>query len=95
METLTSEQFNFIEACFWIFLGLITLCFYFKVDKKFKYLSLFASLVLITFGLSDLAEVYFGSFLVPGMAWLYFWKIIDVIGLIVVLVWYLLLRSRQ
>jgi len=92
---LSSEQFNFIEGCFWILLGLLCLYLYFKVAGKYKRISLFSSATLVTFGISDFMQVLYGSFFQPGMLWLYIWKAVDVIALVLVFVWYLVLRIKR
>ena len=91
-ENLTSETFNLIEGSFWIGLGIICLAAYLKIKGPYKPLSLFATFILITFGISDFIQVALGSFLQPGMSWLFVWKILDVIGLILVIIWYVCLR---
>jgi hypothetical protein len=53
-----------------------------------------AGFVLVVFGFSDFAEVWFGSFLEPGMTWLFVWKIMGVASLASIILWYLLLRWR-
>lgn len=95
LENLSSEQFNFLEGCFWIILGLLPLFVSFVVNRSYKKLALFSSLILITFGISDFMQVHFGSFFQPGMEWLYFWKIIDVVGLVAAIIWYLFIRLRN
>ncbi len=93
MLSVTSlENFNWIEGSFWFLLSLICIALFLKVNRSYRSLAMFAFVVLFTFGLSDFLEAVYGSFLVAGMEWLYIWKIIDVIGLCVVVVWYLKLR---
>ncbi len=91
---LSSEYFNLIEGGFWIVLGFVCLIIYFKNKSIYKNISLFSSFILITFGISDFFQVAYGSFLVPGMEWLFIWKIIDVIGLFAILIWYIILKIR-
>jgi len=94
-ESISSESFNLIEGFFWIFLGIACLIVsYFKVYRLYKNILLFSVFILITFGISDFFQVVYGSFLVPGMEWLFIWKIINVIGLCIIFVWYLILRNR-
>jgi Ca2+/Na+ antiporter len=94
-NSLSSEHFNLAEGTFWIILGAMCLVAYFKVNSKYKKIALFSTFVLVTFGISDYAQVAFGSFFQPGMEWLYLWKIIDVVGLFVIVTWYLILRTRR
>ncbi|MFT5849341.1 MAG: hypothetical protein ACI9H6_000146 [Patiriisocius sp.] len=94
-ESLSFEYFNLAEGIFWIVFGLLSLLAYFKIKKPYTTLALFSSFVLITFGASDFLEVAYGSFLTHGMEWLLIWKIIDVIGLIAIVPWYLFLRINE
>jgi hypothetical protein len=91
---ITYEQFNLIEGVFWVLLGIIVFTVYFFCSREYRVLVIAASVVFITFGISDFFEVAYGSFFQPEMKWLIFWKIIDVIGLLSVIVWYLVLRTR-
>lgn len=84
--------FNFLEGLFWTLLGISTLYASRKVTETYKTLSLFFSCILIAFGLSDFAECFFGSFFEPGMLWLFIWKSICVLGLLVGVFRYILLR---
>lgn len=92
---LSPEYFNVIEGSFWVVLGAVCLVIYFKVSKIYSTLALFSAITLLTFGLSDFFEVAYGSFLVSGMEWLLMWKIVNVIGLCAIFVWYLALRLKQ
>lgn len=93
-DNLTSEQFNFIEGIFWIVLGFVCLIIYLRFKNLNKSFVLFSVFVLTTFGISDFLQVVYGSFLVPGMEWLFVWKIVDVIGLFGILFWYINLRIK-
>ncbi len=96
MFTVVSpENFNWAEGFFWLLLSLICYVLYFKVSHPYRSLALFSFGVLFTFGLSDFLEASYGSFLVAGMEWLYIWKIIDVIGLCIIVGWYFKLRLRE
>ncbi len=94
-EYLSSEQFNFIEGLFWVALGLLVLFINDRYGKKYKKLGIFSSVVLITFGVSDFVQVLYGSFFQPSLWWLFLWKIVDVVGLIVMVFWYLFLRIAK
>lgn len=94
MLDISSETFNLIEGFFWLFLGMVTFIVYLKIHEKFKTLALFSIIVLVTFGLSDFFQVFLGSFLQPHLWWLFLWKVIDVIGFVIIFVWYLVLRLR-
>ncbi len=91
-STISPESFNWIEGSFWISLSLLCVVLYPKASPSYRSLIRFTFVVLCTFGLSDFVEAVYGSFLVPGMEWLYIWKILDVIGLCIVIVWYLKIR---
>ena len=95
LATLSAAEFNLIEGAFWLLLGFVCLVFYSKVPSTFRWLCLFAVLVFITFGLSDFVEAYYGSFLVSGMEWLLLWKTVDVLGLVLIVVWYTVLRLKH
>lgn len=95
LNNLSSEYFNLIEGGFWVILGFVCLAIYFKIKSSYKTLVLFSSFVLVTFGISDFFQVAYGSFLVSGMEWLFVWKIVDVIGLCIICLWYLILRIRS
>lgn len=92
---MTTEYFNLIEGVFWLCLGIVSLFMYFKVEKKYQSLALFSVLIFCTFGVSDFFQAVYGSFLIQGMEWLFIWKIIDVIGLCAIPLWYLILRIRE
>ena len=94
-DNLSSEYFNFFEGVFWFLLGLVCITLFFKTSKPYKSLALFSALVLITFGISDFFQVIYGSFLVLGMEWLFVWKIVDVLGLVLIFLWYLKLRLKK
>lgn len=94
-ENISTEYFNLIEGCFWVILGFACFIIYFKAKTKYKKLALFSAFVLITFGISDFFQVVYGSFLLPNMEWLFVWKIVDVIGLCAMFLFYLIIRIRQ
>ncbi len=92
---LSYVAFNQIEGVLWIFLGLVALVLYRVIPREYKKLSIFSAGVLIMFGLSDFAEVRFGSFFEPGMWWLFVWKILGVVGLATTAIWYLALGVKK
>lgn len=89
---IAPEHLNWIEGLFWLFLSIVCFLFCLKVSKSYRWLGIFAVVILFTFGLSDYFEAVYGSFLVPGMKWLFIWKTIDVFGLCIIVLWYLKLR---
>ncbi len=89
---ISSEYFNWIEGSFWLVLSIICIPFYLKVSRPYRQLGIFSGLILFTFAISDYLEAVYGSFLVPGMEWLFIWKTIDVFGLFIIALWYLKLR---
>ncbi|MFM2339432.1 MAG: hypothetical protein RLZZ360_68 [Candidatus Parcubacteria bacterium] len=95
ITTLSAAQFNFIEGWFWLLLGAVCLVLYRLIPTPYRTLTLYAAFILVTFGVSDFVEAYYGSFLVPGMEWLFIWKALDVIGLISIVLWYGVLRIRN
>lgn len=92
---VSSAQFNLYEGVFWVFLGLVALFTYAQVPRRYRMLCVFIAIVLITFGVSDFVQVLYGSFLQPQMWWLLIWKIVNVIGLVLCVVWYLFLRIAK
>ncbi len=89
---ISPEYFNWIEGSFWLFLSIICFLFCLKVSKPYRQLGIFSGLILFTFGISDYLEVAYGSFLVTGMEWLFIWKLLNVIGIFIIVCWYLKLR---
>lgn len=94
-ENIEIDYFNLIEGIFWVGLGMVVLFIYSRLEKTYQVIALFAAFILVTFGISDFIQVAYGSFLVEGMEWLFIWKVIDVIGLCIVVLWYLILRIRK
>lgn len=88
------HTFNLTEALFWIALGLLGYSLRNLKERKYKQLAVYASVVLIAFGLSDVAEILYGSFLGPNNLWLLTWKIINVSAIIYGFGWYLRLRMQ-
>lgn len=88
-------QFNLLEGVFWIVLGVVLLFLFKKLPPHFKRLTLFSATTVILFGISDFAEVMFGSFFEPGMSWLLVWKGVCVAGLITAIVWYVRIRTSR
>ncbi len=95
MDNLSSEMFNSVEGLFWIILGVVGWWCNFKLERKFKMWALFSSMVLVTFGISDFVQVFYGSFFQPHLLWLLIWKVIGVAGLVVSIIWYILIRLRN
>lgn len=89
------DYFNLVEGAFWILLGIVSTVVYFKVCEEYKRIAIFAAFILLTFGVSDLFQVAYGSFFLPGMEWLLIWKVVDVVGLCVVPFWYFVLRLKE
>ena len=83
---------NFAEALFWIFLGLWGYVVISAKGVRFAKFATYSSWVLVAFGLSDLAEIFYGSFLEPNLFWLFLWKIVNVAAIIFALVGYIFLR---
>ena len=91
---ISFELFNTIEGCIWVAMGVVCFILSRRVHRRYARISNVAGVVLVVFGFSDFCEVLFGSFLQPGMTWLFVWKIVGVTGLTSVILWYLLLRLR-
>ena len=72
------RQFNFLEACFWISLGvafLLAAC-----SKKRRRSPVITSFVFVAFGISDLVEIQTGAWWRPW--WLLAWKTVCVAMLV-------------
>ncbi len=91
---MSSEQFNSVEGIFWLVLGVTSFICAIYIHQRYKKLALFLGVVFSTFGASDFLQVAYGSFFQPGLGWLFLWKILDVIGMVCALFWYIRLRSR-
>jgi len=87
--------YNLYEAVFWIAVGVI--CYFGSkyLPCKYKKILISASLILPLFGLSDLVEIKTQGFLYPVIWWLLMWKIISVILIMFLIVWYLKLRLQK
>ena len=94
-SNISFQLFNIIEGCMWVAMGVVCLILFRRVHRRYAKISIVAGIVLILFGFSDFCEVLFGSFLQPGMIWLFVWKIVGVTGLASIILWYLLLRLRR
>jgi hypothetical protein len=88
--------FNLYESVFWIITG-ITLYLaasrYFPV--KYKQVFKITSLILLLFGISDIFEIKTQGFLYPTVWWLLVWKVTCVIGMILMVIWYLKLKLEK
>lgn len=84
-------KFNLIEGLFWIGLSVAAFILSGKF-LKFRILAIFSGFTVFFFGISDFAEIKFGSFLEPNLWWLLIWKILGVLGLIIAVIWYLRIR---
>ena len=92
---ISFQLFNTIEGCIWVAIGVVCFILFRRLHGQYARLSLVAGIVLVLFGFSDFCEVLFGSFLQPGMTWLFVWKIVGVTALASIIVWYVLLRLRR
>jgi hypothetical protein len=88
--------FNLIEGAFWVICSLICVLFL----KRLKHMPLgywySLSSILFLFGVSDFIEARMSpSFIEPTGYWLFAWKAVCVIGLVLCLLWYFLKRLRS
>lgn len=88
------QEFNTYEALFWLILGLVIFLFKNRLSNKYRDWIIFSSINIFLFGISDIVEVYTGGFL-HTTKWLFYWKAMHVIGLVVSLVWYLKIRMKK
>lgn len=89
---MSFEMFNAFEAIVWFCVAAAALILRNQTQGKFYPLAVYASIVFALFGLSDVVEIYSGSFLEPKVMWLLVWKIINTTAIVIGLVWYITLR---
>jgi len=92
---MESSTFNLLEGIWWVSLGLMVLTLRFFASPRYRPLTLVTTCLLVLFGISDFLQVAYGSFLVPGMEWLWYFKISNAVGLCVMIGWYLWLRAKS
>ena len=92
--SLSSEQFNLYEGCFWIVVGVIPWVLYLYFGKKFQIFAIFTSGALVLFGISDFMQVLYGSFFQRELTWLLVWKVLNTMALVSSIVWYFVLRLK-
>ncbi len=83
---------NIIEGFFWITLGLVLVKLAKVSASQKRVFSIFSICAFTLFGISDFVESQVGSFLLPNTMWLFVWKILCVIALLVIVYWYLHIR---
>ena len=88
-------RFNLYECSFWILLGVVSYVLNKFTLQKYSKITVVATAIFILFGLSDYVEVKMGGFLYPIIWWLLAWKIVCVIGMVLIIIWYLRLRLGQ
>lgn len=91
MDSFT--RFNIFEGIFWLGLGIISLILNQTLAEKYRKLSLVSAVVFLLFGLSDFIEIKTAGFL-PDSPWLLIWKVANVVGIVVVIVWYFKIRVK-
>ncbi len=87
--------FSVTEALFWIILSVTGYLLCNLEHQRYRQLAIYASIAFAAFGLSDVAEILHGSFLEPGLVWLFVWKIINIVAILFAFGWYMFLRGRQ
>lgn len=92
---LTYVAFNIIEGFFWIGLGLLFVYAAKVPTSHKKVFSLVTILTFTLFGISDFVESQVGSFFESGTSWLFIWKVLCVVGLLAITVWYVQMKSRK
>ena len=95
IQKILADQFNSLEGLFWLTLGILTAVASAYVPLRYKALALFSTVTLVAFGMSDFLQVLYGSFFEPGLEWLLVWKISNAMGLMVIFVWYIILRQSK
>jgi hypothetical protein len=87
--------FNLYEAIFWIILGAFCYVIGKYLSPKYKSISIFSSFIFILFGISDFIEIKTQGFLYPIIWWLLVWKVVGVIAIVFLIIWYLRLRLKE
>ena len=87
--------FNLYEAIFWIIVGITSYVIGRYLPQKYRGISIYSSLIFILFGLSDFIEIKTQGFLYPIVWWLLLWKIICVLAMVHIIIWYLKLRLKS
>ena len=87
-------EFNSYEALFWIVIGGICLLLVRRIPAFFHCWLIFTSINFIIFGFTDMVEIYTGGFLHTA-TWLLYWKVVHVVGLVISVFWYLILRLKE
>jgi Na+-transporting NADH:ubiquinone oxidoreductase subunit NqrD len=87
------EIFNLIEACIWICIGTFLLLIgpkYFNVKIK---LILPGSVLFFLFGISDIVEIFSGSWYRPW--WLFAWKVANAVLLLGFMIYLIKFRKTS
>ncbi|MHC4265575.1 MAG: hypothetical protein ACYSUK_06540 [Planctomycetota bacterium] len=87
------SHFNLVEGIFWIVLAFIVWVWSFKVESIFQKFHIVAGILLVAFGCSDFMEIRTGAWWKPW--WLLVWKGVCLTGIVILLVWYYLLKRRD
>jgi hypothetical protein len=85
--------FNIFEGIFWIGMGVQAWVLSKMLSREYFKLSLFAAGALIMFGMSDFLEIILNGLF---SVWLIIiWKFLCILGLAIVLIWYIKLRLKS
>ncbi|MDO8600034.1 MAG: hypothetical protein Q7R73_00230 [bacterium] len=95
LRRMSYFMFNILEAAFWVGLGCAVLLLRNIKIGIYRQLAIFAFFIFLLFGVSDVLEIYVGNFFEPEMYWLLVWKVLNVIAIIGVFIWYFVLRLRR
>jgi hypothetical protein len=87
---LDFKTFNFWEGMNWLVLGIFFLTLPKIISAKYKKAALFASFVLILFGVSDFVEIRTGGYWIPWQ--LLAFKVFCLAGMVFSLAWFAKLR---
>ena len=85
-------KFNLYEGSSWILLGIVSFVLNKFATERYSTITTTASSIFVLFGISDYVEIKMGGFLYPVIWWLLAWKIVCVVGMTIIAIWYFKLR---
>ena len=88
-------RFNLYESIFWIISGITCYLAGKYLPVKYRKISVIALYIFVLFGISDLVEIKTQGFLYPLVLWLLIWKVLGVISMLTIIIWYFRLRLNK
>ena len=84
--------FNTVEALLWFSIASFLAFVAIRRRPESAHLFYSGSVAFFGFGFSDILELFVGSFFEPQNLWLFIWKILNILLIVIVLVWYVIIR---